>query len=283
MTGQLRVVTTARWLPAELAAAAPADLEVVADLGLDLERGVGDGTSWWCPQRWAARLLASGVDPGFCTPGPGFTADLPAGALGRPVEVYPYGLLRRAMRRDEPVDDIHRWMRGPVHAKLAEAKRDALPATVYRSLVGFINAADAAGLPGEALVQLSEPVDMVTEARCFIVDGTVTAASVYLDGGVTWDGFDRVPDPGWAAEFAQLVADHADGQPPAYCLDGARLASRDLVVVEANPVWCANPYHADRAPVVEAILASQHCTDPLWWWRPDPAMPAAQPIPRRLV
>lgn len=279
---QLRVVTPAGWLADEFAVAAPATVEVVHDYGFDVPADAA-GLFWWCPQQFAVRLLASGVDPVFSAPGPDFAAELPMEVLGRRVEVFPFGLVRRSARTGQPIDGTGRWLAKPVHAKLAEAKLSRLPAAVYQDLAGFVAAGETAGLPDNASVQLSDPVSLAVEARCFIVDGQVTASSVYLADGVTWDGFDVVPDSRWAATFADdVIADLTD-LPAAFALDVARTPDDELLVVEANPAWCANPYHADRAAVLEAILASQQRRTG-WGWQPDAAMSMfARPLPAQLV
>lgn len=63
----LRVVTHARWMADDLSAANV--LPVVQDLALgDLPDNPAT-TAWWCPQNYAARLLASGIDPFFQSQG----------------------------------------------------------------------------------------------------------------------------------------------------------------------------------------------------------------------
>lgn len=266
MSQVLRVVTPAKWLADDLAAAAPDDLRIVQDLGLDLDPADAPKAFWWCPQRHAIRLVNSGVDPRFTAPGPHFTEHLEYRFRGR-------HMVACILANAETLGS--EWAHRPVHAKLAEAKLNAVPAAVYPDLGAFLSAAEAAGLPRMAMVQLSEPVEMVTEARCWILDRTVVAASVYLDHGVTWDGFEESRDTGWAVEFAGKVVENTGWQPRAFTLDVARLADDGLVVVEANPAWSSNPYYADPAAVIDCILASQHDKSQThqWGWQPDPAMP----------
>lgn len=270
-----RVVSTARWLADDFAAAAPPGVTVVHDLGLDLPARLED-TAWWCPMNYAARMLASGHNPRFTAPGPGFTAAIPPGLLGRRVAAGP---LSRATRFGA------RWVARPVHAKVAEAKLRALPAAVHPDLGAFLAICRRIGVPAGAMVQLSDPVEMVTEARCFVLDRQVVAASVYLADGVTWDGFPAPRDASWAAGFASGVVARIRHQPRAYTLDVARLASHDLVVVEANPAWSSNPYHCQLGPVIDTVAAAQGATDRTakrWAWTPDVSIPSrTYPLPRR--
>lgn len=272
---ELHVVTPARWLAEDLSAGAPPEVRVVHDMGLDLPEHA-DGIAWWCPMNFAARLLASGVDPAFTAPGPGFTADMSEGVLGRRVVACRLAVAARSGQR---------WNGRPVHAKLAESKLRALPAAVYPDLWAFLAAAEQAHVPPGSMVQLSDPVEMVTEARCFVVDRQVVTGSVYLDRGTTWDGFATPPDSSWAEGFAGGVVARLHKQPPAYTLDVARLADGSLVVVEANPAWSSNPYHCEAGPVVAAILAAQGRRSMdvrRWRWQPDPSIPSrSYPLPQR--
>ena len=173
------------------------------------------------------------------------------------------------------------WADRPVHAKLAEAKLNRLPAAVYPNLDAFRAAANAAGIPGTAWVQLSNPVEMVTEARCWILHREVVAASVYLHNGQTWDAFTSPLDTEWAAGWAAGVVKRIHHQPDTYTLDVARLTDGSIVAIEANPAWASNPYHAQLGPVIDCILASQQADIPRsrqrnpvpWVWTPDPALP----------
>lgn len=66
----LCVVTHARWMADDLGSAGV--LPVIQDFGLgDLPENPAL-TAWWCPQNYAARLLASGVDPYFQSQGHDF-------------------------------------------------------------------------------------------------------------------------------------------------------------------------------------------------------------------
>lgn len=128
-------------------------------------------------------------------------------------------------------------------------------------------------------------MDFTSEHRCFVLDGQVVAASVHLHDGRAWDAWPTgaQPSSAAAARFAQDVVDATATQPRAWVLD-VGLTGDGWAVVEANPAWCANPYHADPVGVARTILASQ---DPdgahpgVWdvgavpaaWRRPVPVRP----------
>lgn len=271
----LHIVTAARWLADDFAAANDT-LRIVHDLGLDLGLDLGpdaEQTAWWCALKFAGRLHATGIAPGFIAPGPRFTTRLGRDALGRDMV---------ACRMNEAHLRGARWENAPVHAKLAEAKRSDLPAQVYPNLDLFLDLAAETGIPGDSYAQLSDPVDMVTEARCYILDGQAVTGAVYLDHGITWDAFPTPPDAKWALVAAAGIAAGLGAQPRAYTLDMARLADGSIVVVEANPAWSSNPYNSRLDLVTDCVLASQSDPDSIWAWHPDPAILTLRyPLPRR--
>ena len=225
--------------------------------------------------KFAARLLASGVDPGFTAPGPAFTAMLPEDVLGRRVVACPV----------ENVETAGRWWRdAPVHAKLAEAKREAVPAVVYPNLDAFLGILDDAGVPAGSWVQLSDPVVFEVEARCFMLYGIPVTASVYLDHGETWDSFSAPRDASWAVDAARRVGAAVTHQPRAYTLDVGRFRDGRVVVVEANPAWSSAPYHCGLGRVAEVVMAGQGDPLSVWRWRPDPSILTLRyPLQRRSV
>lgn len=250
----LRVVTSAKWVADDLAKAGT--IPVVHDYGLDVPADTA-ATAWWCSGRHAARLMASGVNPGFLSAGPTFTADLPWWALRRRVWAGPL--------KDLP------FSIGPAFYKPAEAKIEDLPAKEYAYSGLFEQAARRAKLDPEDFVQVSALRRFSHEYRCFIARGTVTAISPYLAYGVTWESLEPAAVPGMfgAEEFATRVADHlGPEQPPGYVLDVGIDESGRFCVIEANASWSSNPYHAAADGVIASILASQS-PDPAhsrWLW-----------------
>lgn len=266
---QLRVVTSARWLVGDLAAAQV--VPVVADLGLDVPADT-TGVAWWCPARHAARLAATGRAHVFTAPDANWQADLLSRA-GRPTV---------AAR----LADLPGGLTGRVFAKVADVKHPRVPARVWADVADFAAAATGAGIPGGAWCLLTPVVTTFTaEHRCFVTGGQVVAASVYLADGCTWDHWPAGAQPGSgdAARFAQDVVDDLPDQPPGWVLDvGVDTAGR-WQVVEANPAWCANPYHADPSGVVHTVLASQDPATAAGWVWDMGAAPGAwrRPLPVR--
>jgi hypothetical protein len=247
---ELRVVTTAKWVAEDLAKAGT--IPVVHDYGMDLPAST-EGTAWWCSGRHAARLMASGVDPGFLSAGPTFTADLP------------WRFRRRSVWAGR-LKDMPRPI-GPAFYKPAEAKLESLPAKEYPYWGQFVQAAHHAKLDKDDFVQVSSLMEYTHEFRCFIADGQVTAISPYLVNGVTWESLDPETVP---------------GQPPGYVLDVGADQSGRFSVIEANASWSSNPYWAAADGVIKSILASQS-TDPAharWRWEPaNKFRQYAQPLP----
>lgn len=271
MFGELRVVTPARWLPADLAAGAPAGVRVVHDLGLDVDPATGPDVAWWCPGVHGARLVAAGVPVAFTAPGPHFTARLPHTMTGRRLWTGTLDELELAPA----------WTRGPVHAKAAEVKVGALPAAVHPDLATFARVSGEHLAPG-TVVQVSEPIALGTEYRCFVVAVEVVACAAYLAGGRTWDAWSAADAPpvGPARAYGAYVARNIPG-PPAYVLDVAQARHGRWLVVEANPAWSSNPYHYPPGPVVDAILTAQQ-PDERWTWQIDPHLVRAatyRPLP----
>lgn len=265
----LRVVTTSKWVAEDLAKAGT--VPVIHDLGMDLPAST-EAAAWWCPGRHAARLLASGVDPGFLSAGPTFTADLPWRFLRRKVWA---GRMKNMPR---PI--------GPAFYKVAEAKFGLLPAKEYPYWGQFVQAAHLAKLDIEDFIQISTLIDYTHEYRCFIADGQVTAISPYLVNGVTWESLDpeTIPGAGTAWEFAQGVVNFLGAdQPPGYVLDVGADPSGRFSVIEANAAWSSNPYHSAADGVISSVLASQN-TDPAharWRWEPATKFRRyAQPLQR---
>lgn len=263
----LRVVTTATWLPRDLASAGV--VPVVADLGLDVPADT-DGMAWWCPSRHAARLSATAVRTWFTAPPAPWQASLLT-ATSRPTT---------AVRVRELGGQA------PVFAKVADIKHPQIPASVWPAADALADACHRAGVPGDAWALVTDVVeDFTAEYRCFVTGRLVVAASVYLADGLTWDHWEtgEQPDATAAAGYAQSVVDAlGDDQPPGWVLDvGVDRAGR-WSVVEANPAWCANPYHGEPAGVVRTVLAAQDPdADPRWAWAPASPPAWARPLPIR--
>lgn len=264
---RLYVVASGRRLAEDLAA--NTRIPVRYTLGLDAAQ-LGKPAAFWCPQVWAARLLASGATHPFLSPGPVWLARIPQQFLGR--------RLRSGRLGDLLGHDWHR----PLFVRAAEYESFPFSARIHpdaASLRAYVEAA----FPGRPLAELralativSQPAEFVQKFRCFIAEGQVTAASQYLprqgdsNAPSQSHGSQDGPDTADARRFAHDVCDAmGQDQAPGYTLDVGRLADGRWAVVEANPAWSSDPYHGDPDGAVASVLASQRrCTE--WAWRPDP-------------
>lgn len=254
----LVAATHRRWIGEHLAAAG--SIPVIVDAGMDAPV-IPDGVraAWWTPTEHAARLLHAGAPLALSAPGPHWLSQVPRELAGR--------VVWSGFARDVPA--------GAGWCKLAEVKLEGIPAAWWGDTRDFTRALAAAGVPDESVVQVSSTrLDIASEYRCFMVDGSPAAVSAYLRGGVTWDpAWEGEPDPGaaQARAFAQAVGDTMGSRQPAgYVLDVAVLADGNWVVVEANPAWSSSPYGADPAGVVESVLAANTPAGGQFAWQVDP-------------
>jgi hypothetical protein len=294
----LVVVSHRRWHGEELAAGGAA---VIGSLGLDVPWvEPGRRPSWWMPQEFAVRLAASGAGVPLLSAGARWLADIDCRFTGRPVFAAHLSAAVAA--------GAHGW------CKPAEAKIDRFPAA-WRTAAEFRVDAAAAGLPADCWVQWC-PVrlDLAAEYRCWVLDGRVTTAGLYLADGVPYDGgavdADREGLSKATAFATEVVTALAEDQPPAYTLDVGRLPARRLpgsagpefsaerhVVVEANAAWSSGWYGCDLTAVRETIDRSCPAdpaavapggVDHRWSWVPDAflrdraarmrPLPAARPL-----
>jgi hypothetical protein len=279
VTGRLTVVTSARWLAEDLAAAGTVD--VAHTLGLDAPDL--DGSALWCSGAWAMRLMKTGHSHPFLSAGPDWITRVPQEFLGRDVWASALG-------------DLPYRGTDPKFYKLAEHKHAGIPAGLRIGRGIFQRTAGAAFdfAPGYESLRVigSDAMAYAREYRCFIAHGKVTAASFYLatvpginDSTVTitWDAFDpgTTPDTAKAAAFAQEVVDAmGSDQPPGYVLDVGEDAAGVFTVIEANAAWSSNIYHAPAAGVIESVLASQAPGHDRWAWQPDTLfLTRARPLP----
>lgn len=272
---ELRVVTSARWLAQDLTGAGI--LPVVHDLGLDAPLDVTT-TAWWCPGQFAARLTATGIPTTFWGPPAAWQAQFPHWATRRTLVATTLGRVTDATRELNTT-------RG-VFAKLADIKTPAVPAQWWSSVTEFTDTCTRAGLDGHTPILLTDThLDLAEEYRHFVTHRQVTAGSIYRIGDTTWDAWDTGDQPHNpdAEKFASDVVAALDDQPAGWVLDVGLTTDREWVVIEANPSWCANPYHGDPHGTVPSILAGQtpHEHDRAWAWDPgDYLLQRARPLPR---
>jgi hypothetical protein len=105
------------------------------------------------------------------------------------------------------------------------------------------------GLDPGAVVIHSEPVHFEAEARVFVLDGEVAAASLY-EGTASLDGL-----PAWIAAVAKRIS-----LPPTVVLDLGWLDGR-WVVIEANATWGAGLNGCDATAVVACIAVATRSPD----------------------
>lgn len=274
----LRVVSSAAWLAADLSDAGVIDVH--HDLGIDLRTPRIEFVAWWAPMGFAARLIATTQANPFLAPGPTWTADLPMRWTSRDV----------ATTRFADLHTLRETFAGqPVHVKPSEVKVSSVPAATYGSLEDFLAAGHTLG--EDVMVQVSTLAPYVREYRCFTIDRDVVASSIYLAGGITWDGLDHTADVRLHADavsFAHSVlADPAVAVPDAMALDVGQHADGTWSVIEANPAWSSNPYHANASGVIASVCAAQrpHASHSRWSWRPDPHLSVAlrRPLPRTIT
>ncbi len=114
-------------------------------------------------------------------------------------------------------------------------------------------------IPPMTPVLLSEPVEWITEYRCFLLEGRIAAFSPYIHfGRATWkpwgQGGEKAQLPGAVSDFLRrLVADQAVLLPPAVVVDIGLIDERGWAVVEFNPVFCAGLLGADPMAVLPVL------------------------------
>ena len=101
------------------------------------------------------------------------------------------------------------------------------------------------GLPSNALIFVSEPVNLVAEAHSFVLEGRVLDTAIY-EGRAD------------AAEATTLVAQLARAVPlpRALVIDTGLIANRGWALVEFNAAWGAGLNGCDPERVLPAIMAA---------------------------
>lgn len=198
------------------------------------ERGGGEvlrlGRFWEPPPLDAHRVRLYGADA-FCQV---LAQKLDVSLVSPPDDLLlrlPFELVKRALG-DTPGAF-------PCFAKSMIPK--LVPSRIYE------DAADlAAVLRGEAIaLVVSEPVTLVAEARCWILDGEVVTAACY-------EGTAALAD---ARELARATAPHV----PSPCVvDVGFTPDRGWLVIEANAAWGAGLNGCDAAAAARCIARATH-------------------------
>ena len=261
MSKLLVVATHRKWIADRLAE--QENVPVRYDPGFDaplLPSSVRTG--WWMPTEHAARLLRAGLEISLSAPGPAWLTRVPHEYTGRSIW-------------EGSVKDVRRCGISSGWCKPAEAKIEAVPADWWDDTAEFADALTAAGAPDSVRVQITPTrLNISAEYRCFILNKEVAAVSLYLRNGETYDpSWDSLPDffiKDAAAFAAQICVQMETDQPVSYTLDVAMLESRRWIVLEGNPVWSSNPYEADPAGVVNAVMNGSTGPHGDFTWVPDP-------------
>ncbi|HEY0154496.1 MAG TPA: ATP-grasp domain-containing protein [Longimicrobium sp.] len=118
-----------------------------------------------------------------------------------------------------------------------------IPSRVYASADEL--RAECEGLDPETELLYSEPIELRSEVRCFVLDGEVLDCACY-EGSTPVDA---------AREFAEAVARRVR-LPRAVVLDVGELGSGRWVVIEFNAAWGAGLNGCDARRVLPAIEAA---------------------------
>lgn len=150
------------------------------------------------------------------------------------------------------------------HAESIKGKRFIKPALgkSFEAAVkhGHELTAQAARLPPDLAIHVSEIVEWETEYRCFVKDKKVLTLSPYRQGDVRFSSYDS-PLAGprqeceEAREFAESVA-NAVPCPKAFVLDVGFIRGNGWAVIEPNECWGAGIYGCAPEKVLDVLLAA---------------------------
>jgi hypothetical protein len=118
--------------------------------------------------------------------------------------------------------------------------------------------AATAAYPPEMEVLVSAPVRFVVEHRCFVLDGVVATASIYMrdgdiastDGDWSCDADERAAAVAFAGAVARVASTLLS---PASVLDVGRTDDGRWLVVEANPAWGSGLCGCDERDVLRVL------------------------------
>jgi hypothetical protein len=121
----------------------------------------------------------------------------------------------------------------------------------------------------ETPILVAEPVEWITEYRCFVLERQVAAFSPYIHfGRPSWKpwgaGGEIAQLPGGVAELCRrLLAERTVALPPAFVVDVGLIEERGWAVVEFNPVWSAGLLGANPAAVLPVLARACRDADKL--------------------
>ncbi len=155
----------------------------------------------------------------------------------RKIEVIRFGALTQPLKQKiftKPVGD--KWFEGKVYNE-------------GDSIIGGMNDDD--------LIYVSEPIEMIDEVRCFVLNDKVLTASYYR--------IDKIFNPTEVSkdmienlfnDLVKQVRAKVD-LPPGIVLDFARINNDEWCFIEANESWASGLYLCDPDACLDVVLASQ--------------------------
>lgn len=157
---------------------------------------------------------------------------------------------------DLPVRLDKAWLKRDIRlSPLGDLSNEDLPAFVKPAAPKLFRAGvyddlgtlrrECEGLEDDTPVLVSEIVEFVAEARCFVLNGKVKTCAVY----------EGVADTDEAARFIQRMAESTEL--PASCvIDAGLLAGGGWAVVEANAAWGSGLNGCDPVQAAECIASA---------------------------
>jgi hypothetical protein len=156
--------------------------------------------------------------------------------------------------------DLHR-LTAPTFVKPADALNKAFDAGIYASARDIRTPKE---IEPRTPVLLAEPVEWLTEYRCFILEKKVVAWSPYISfGRPNWKPFDQKQEMAVPANLTafvdRLFLKSGVTFPPALVMDIGLIEDRGWAVVEFNPAWCSGLLGADPRKILPVLeRASRH-------------------------
>ena len=245
----LHIITHKNWMAQ--------DLDATQSFGFDLPALTPGDDQVWMPEFYAARYLHSGVELPLSTT-VGWHNWLPETMLRRRVtKTILFALTQQP--------DVFGYV------KLEDLKDDRAAAQ-WTSTHAYAELLIQLGAPGGTGILVADTLhEIAVEWRAIVAGGVVLDYSCYIDNqrtGASSRVGDRGAMDGRIAEFAQQAAGRLPEHMGTCALDVAELADGSLMVIEANPIWCANWYSADPQHV-RAALQQEWATGSQPSWEPD--------------
>jgi hypothetical protein len=116
-------------------------------------------------------------------------------------------------------------------------------------------------VPSQTSVYLSEPVQWLTEFRCFVAQRKIVAMAPYRIGAQRLTQIDdplpaTLEESNAARDFCEeLLADRNVPLPPGVVIDVGRIKGKGWAVVEANEAWASSIYSCAPEAVLNSLLS----------------------------